>query len=227
MFDRVFIYLTTLSSNAAYLIIFGILVACGLGFPLPEDLPLIATGYLIWDGTMEWGLGVGITMAGVLIGDITLFYLGKRMGLKILDSPKNLLFKRDKIRRTRAYFRKYGDKIVFFARFVAGFRAVAFFMAGAMKMKFSRFILLDSIAAVLSVPIWIGIGYFLGYKLGDEIASVLQSARHLKHWFTIGIFTVLSIILIRIWLKYSRAKKGAGKDRRKSGGLASTAALRK
>jgi len=216
MFDKVFIYLTNLSSGASYFIIFGILVACGLGFPLPEDIPLIATGYLIWDGTMEWSLAVSITLAGVLIGDTILFYLGKNLGLKILESPRNVLFKPEKIRRTRAYFRKYGEKIVFFARFVAGFRSVAFFMAGAMKMKYTRFLILDGIAALISVPVWIGIGYFLGYKLGDEISSILQSMRHMKHWVTIGIATIVAVILVRSLLKYFRAKKGiSAKDRRR------------
>ena len=225
MFDRVFIYLTNLSSNAAYLIILGILVACGLGFPLPEDLPLIATGILISDGTMEWGLALTVTMGGVLIGDIILFYLGRRMGLKILESKKNFLFKPEKIRRTRAYFRKYGDKIVFFARFVAGFRAVAFFMAGAMKMPFRRFFILDFIAALLSVPLWVGAGYFLGVKFGDEIQSILQSTKHVKHWVTIGILTILAIFLVRTWLKYSRAKKIGDTKRRakRSPGLSANA----
>lgn len=214
MFDSVFIYLTNLSSNAAYLIILGILVACGLGFPLPEDLPLIATGILVADGTMEWGMALAVTMGGVLIGDVILFFLGRKMGMRILESKKNFLFKPKKVRRTRAYFRKYGDKIVFFARFVAGFRAVAFFMAGALKMRFSRFIFLDAIAAALSVPLWILGGYFLGIKFGSEIQEILQSTKHVKHWVTIGILTVLTIFIIHTWLKWSRAKKASETKRR-------------
>jgi membrane protein DedA with SNARE-associated domain len=144
--EKLFLYLTNLSSNVAYLIIFGILVACGLGFPLPEDVPLIATGYLVWDMTLEAFPAFLVTMLGVLIGDSILFFLGKNLGMKMLEKPRvQKLFRPEKIRRTKAYFRKYGEKIVFFARFVAGFRAVAFFMAGAMKMRYVRFILLDGI----------------------------------------------------------------------------------
>ncbi|NBW99671.1 DedA family protein, partial [bacterium] len=78
--ERLFAYLTDLSGGVAYLLIFGILVACGLGFPLPEDIPLIATGYLIWDGTMTWVWGILVTMLGVLIGDSLLFWIGHRLG---------------------------------------------------------------------------------------------------------------------------------------------------
>src|SRR5215813_5581042 len=114
--DRLFEYLWNLSGSAAYLIIFGILVACGLGFPLPEDIPLIATGYLVWDETMNWAPAIAVTMGGVVIGDTILFFLGSRLGMKILHGEKRPSFlKPEKIRRTRAYFRKYGDKIVFMA----------------------------------------------------------------------------------------------------------------
>lgn len=205
--EKLFIYLTNLSSEIAYLIIFGILVACGLGFPLPEDIPLIAAGYLCWDKTIQPIPAFLVTILGVVIGDSILFYFGRKMGMKMFSHGKvQLLFKPDKIRRTRAYFRKFGDKIVFFARFFAGFRAVAFFMAGAMKMKYSRFILLDTLAAVISVPVWIAIGYGLGHYLGDEITRILSSIKHLKNWFTIGLFSVAAVVIIRSVLKYQRVK---------------------
>lgn len=206
--EKIFLYLTNLSSNAAYLIIFGILVACGLGFPLPEDIPLIATGYLIWDMTLDLFPSLLVTIGGVLIGDTILYYLGRKFGFALLQKQRfQAIFKPEKIRRTRAYFRKYGDKIVFFARFVAGFRAVAFFMSGAMKMKYSRFVFLDGCAAVLSVPIWIGIGYGLGFYLGDEISQILHSMKNLKTAFTITIFTIVGIVLVRTILSMRKTKK--------------------
>jgi membrane protein DedA with SNARE-associated domain len=209
--DKWFEYLTNLSGNAAYAIIFGVLVACGLGFLLPEDVPLIAGGYLIWDGTLEWIPTILITMAGVLIGDTILFTFGRKLGFKILEQERvQILFKPEKIRRTRAYFRKYGDKIVFFARFVAGFRAAAFFMAGSMKMEYRRFIAYDAAAAIISVPVWIGIGYGLGYYLGDQISQILRSVRHLKAGFTVIVFAIVAIVVIRSFLKYNKAKKLKG-----------------
>lgn len=208
--EKLFLYLTTnnLSAGISYWIIFGILVACGLGFPLPEDVPLIATGYLIWEGTMQWLPGITITMFGVLIGDTLLFFLGRKMGMRILEQERvQTLFKPEKIRRVRAYFRKYGEKLVFFARFVAGFRAVAFFMAGAMGMRYSRFLFLDGLAALLSVPVWIGVGWALGHYLGDEISQILKSMKEVKLVVTGIIVVACSVIAIRGYLKYRRAKR--------------------
>lgn len=209
--DKLFVYLTEMSGGVAYLIIFGILVACGLGFPLPEDVPLIATGYLIWDGTMRWFPAFLVTMGGVLIGDTILFFIGRRLGIKILEQGK--IVKPQKIRRTRAYFRKYGDKLVFFARFVAGFRAAAFFLAGAMKMRYSRFLWWDGLAAILSVPIWIGIGYGMGHYFGDSISQMLESMKHLKNWFSAIILILVVIVGFRVYWQVKRAKQQKAKTR--------------
>ncbi len=213
--DSIFEYLTDLSSGVSYAIIFGILVACGLGFPLPEDIPLIASGYLVWDGTMRWLPALGMTLSGVLIGDTILFYIGRTLGMKFLHKGGvgSRLIKPKKIRRAQAYFRKYGDKIIFFARFVAGFRAAAFFLAGAMKVKYRRFLLLDGIAALLSVPIWIAIGYGLGYYFGDEITVILLQVKRFKNILTVVIFTILAIVAFRIYRQYKKSQ--ANKKRRK------------
>jgi membrane protein DedA with SNARE-associated domain len=205
--DRLFQFLSDLSGGAAYTIIFGILVACGLGFPLPEDIPLIAGGYLVWAGEATFTTMLLVTMSGVIIGDTILFFLGSWLGLSILNQRGvGKLFNPEKVKRVRAYFRKYGDKIVFFARFVAGFRAVAFFMAGAMHMKYRRFVLLDGLAALLSVPIWIGVGYALGHFFGDDIQASLRRMHQIKGWVTGLIVVAVVVVIVKILVQYKRAK---------------------
>lgn len=211
--EKLFIYLTDLSSGFAYVIVFGILVACGLGFPLPEDIPLVASGYLIWDGTMAWAPAIAVTLLGVGIGDSILFFIGHKLGMRILEpsATRGPLFPIERVRRTRAYFRKYGEKIVFVARFVAGFRAVAFFMAGAMNMPYRHFIVLDMLAALLSVPIWIGLGYGLGHYFGDEIGTILLKLKSFKHGVSLLTLAVVSVVVVKLLLKYRAAKLAAAK----------------
>ncbi len=210
--DKLFVYLTDLSGSVAYAIIFGILVACGLGLPLPEDIPLVAAGYLVWDDTLTWFGALAVTLLGVLIGDSVLFWIGSKFGMRLLDPRrKKPFFPPDRVRRVKAYFRKYGYKIIFFARFVAGFRAVAFFMAGAMKMPYRTFIIYDGLAALLSVPIWIGLGFGLGHYFGDEIGRILSSLRHFKTGFSVLLGIVIVGFLIHAFRKYLSAKRAAAK----------------
>ncbi len=206
--DRLFYFLTDLSSMGAYTVVFAMLVACGISLPLPEDIPLVTSGYLIWDGTFSPIPTFLVTMVGVLLGDLMLFSLGRRLGFRYLYQGKNgkPLFKVKRVQRARAYFRKYGDKIVFFARFVVGFRGIVFFMAGAMKMKYSRFLFLDAMAALVSVPVWIVLGYLLGQYFGDEITVLLHHLKDLKHIVTLVIVIVFLLTSARLYYKYRQNK---------------------
>jgi membrane protein DedA with SNARE-associated domain len=206
--DRLFYFLTDLSSLGAYTVVFAMLVACGMSLPLPEDIPLVASGYLIWDRTFSPIPTFLVTMIGVLLGDLMLFSLGRRLGFRYLYQGKNgkPLFKPKRVQRARAYFRKYGDKIVFFARFVVGFRGIVFFMAGAMKMKYSRFLFLDAMAALVSVPLWIVLGYLLGQYFGDEIAVMLHHLKDLKHLITLFIVILFILASARLYYKYRQNK---------------------
>jgi membrane protein DedA with SNARE-associated domain len=213
--ERLLVYLTNLSSNVAYLIIFGILLACGIGLPLPEDIPLIATGYLIWDGTMNWAPAMAVTIAGVLVGDTLLFYLGRKVGKRILRQHKfQTVFPPHRVRRAGAYFRKYGDKLIFFARFVAGLRAVVFFMAGSLKVRYSRFLLLDGLAALISVPAWVVLGYGLGHFFGDQISEILKRVKEVKIAVSIVIGLALVYVGVRFYRNYRSKKKKAASSGR-------------
>lgn len=206
--EKLFLRITEMSSLTAYSVVFAILIACGLGFPLPEDVPLIASGYLIWEGTMEWFPALVVAMAGVLLGDTILFFVGRKIGKQLLQGDRvKTFFPPERVRRVRAYFRKYGDKLVFFARFVAGLRAIVFFMAGAMKMKYWRFIWLDGMAALISVPLWIFLGWFLGHLFGDEISKLLKSMKDIKTAFTVVVVLIVSGFVLHNYRKFAQAKK--------------------
>lgn len=206
--DRLFYYLTDLSSIGAYSLVFAVLLACGIGLPLPEDIPLVASGYLIWDQTFSPIPTLVVTILGVLVGDSIVFFLGRRLGFHYLYERKNgkPLFKVKRVQRARAYFRMYGDKMVFFARFVVGFRVIVFFMAGAMKMKYSRFLFFDALAALISVPLWIFLGYMLGQYFGDEISVLLRHLKDLKHIVSLVIVAALLLTMARLYYKYRQSE---------------------
>ena len=67
----------------AYVGVFALLLACGFGFPMPEDIILVTGGILSARGIIDlWALNV-ICMLGVLVGDGTIFMIGRRVGPKI------------------------------------------------------------------------------------------------------------------------------------------------
>ena len=132
----------------------GLLLLCGLGLPIPEDISLITAGYLAHLGKVEVHTVFLVCFAAVLGGDSIAFMMGRLFGTRMLASRLgHRYFNPKRQRRVRAYFRRYGSKVVFIARFLPGLRFSIFLSAGMLHVAPSTFIVYDSLAALLSVPL--------------------------------------------------------------------------
>ena len=70
-----------------YIAVFLVLIACGFGVPIPEDITLVAGGVICGlAATMDVHLMVTIALLGVIIGDGTMFMLGKLLGPRVKKS---------------------------------------------------------------------------------------------------------------------------------------------
>jgi membrane protein DedA with SNARE-associated domain len=146
------------------------LLLSGLGLPVPEDIYMIVGGMITqrkveaaggaFTGPVLWALFV--LYVGVMIGDTVIYHLGRRYGERILTWPFFARFMSpERTEKVRGYYAKYGAATVFIARHTGPIRFVTFLMAGVSRMPFGKFFFWDSLAAILSVPLWFAIGYFL------------------------------------------------------------------
>lgn len=162
----------------SYFVMFGILIACGFGFPMPEDVVLITGGILASHDVTNFWMVNAVCMAGVLMGDGIVFSLGRYFGPQI---KKKGIFKKiftEKVdRRAEAIIKKYGDKVVFMARFMPGLRTPIFLTCGIYQVKPWKFVALDGFAALISVPLWIYIGYVFGQNL-EELEHKIRSVQY-------------------------------------------------
>ncbi len=175
----------------SYFVMFGLLLAGGFGFPLPEDIVLITGGILSSLKVCKLGTTFLICMFGILIGDTIMFTIGARAGPRIQASRfyKRLLNPRNN-ERIHTSFQKYGNKVVFMARFMPGLRAPLFMSAGMYHVPYWKFFVLDGSAALISVPIWIYLGYFFGSNL-DQLHRYARK-------FQIGIYGTLSFVILTV-----------------------------
>ncbi len=153
--------------------IFLALVVAGLGVPVPEDATLITSGYLVYLGVVRLWIDIPVCILGVLAGDSLIFYVGRRWGRDVVHRPwlGRLLHAR-RIERMERYFVRYGSKTIFIGRFLPGFRAAIHLTAGAMKMSYRGFILWDGISALVSVPIFVGLGLYFGPHIDRVIGYI-------------------------------------------------------
>lgn len=183
----------------SYYVMFAILILCGFGLPMPEDIVLIAGGMLASQNITHFKIVVAVCLAGVLGGDSAVFMIGRKFGpaLKAKKFFRRIVSKKmDK--RVDSIIQKYGDKVIFMARFMPGLRTPIFMTCGIYQVRYWKFLALDGFAALISVPIWVYVGLIFGQNL--------ETLEHKIKQFQMGIYFILGI-LIAATIAYSMLKK--------------------
>ncbi len=193
-------HLQSSTPESIYLTLAGILVLCGLGLPVPEDISLISAGYMAHLGVVNVHTAFFVCLAAVLGGDTIAFFLGRLFGTRALERRFfQRLFSPRKQLRVRAYFRKYGSKVIFVGRFLPGLRFSIFFSAGTLRVRPAVFFIYDSLAAVLSVPALV----YLAWFFGEHIDRVVAWARR-SEW---GILIVTAVLVTLVAAKMHRRRR--------------------
>lgn len=195
--------LTGYSAQLIYVLLFILLLLCGLGFPMAEELVLLAGGVLVASGTLHPGLMFFVMLAGVLIGDLFLFGLGRGVNRRLSRSPRFTDWFAHKLERGRPFFARYGNTTVFLARFIPGLRAPAFLIAGTMQMPLWRFLLIDGVASLLFVPALC----VVGYCFADHIEVIAVWLYRLE--YAIGVLLLLTLAGCMAWRHWGKRRSGA------------------
>jgi membrane protein DedA with SNARE-associated domain len=181
-----------------YLGIFLALFIAGLGVPVPEEVPVIASAVLAHEGLVRWWLALPVCIVGVLSGDVVLYWTGYHWGEHVLDwRIVRLVLTPAREDALKARYRRHGVKIVFTARHIVGLRAAAFLTAGIAHVPFLKFLAVDAAAALISVPLAFGLGYLFTDQLTDALADVHRVERWLALAALLGIVAWVAIAMWR------------------------------
>ncbi|HEZ3650134.1 TPA: DedA family protein [Neisseria meningitidis] len=209
-----------------YAAVFFVLVICGFGVPIPEDLTLVTGGVISGMGYTNPHIMFAVGMLGVLVGDGIMFAAGRIWGQKILKfKPIAHIMTPKRYAQVQEKFDKYGNWVLFVARFLPGLRTAVFVTAGiSRKVSYLRFLIMDGLAALISVPIWIYLGEYGAHNIDWLMAKM--------HSLQSGIFVILGIgatVVAWIWwkkrqriqfyrskLKEKRAQRKAAKAAKKA-----------
>ena len=183
--------------------LFGILLLCGVGLPLPEDVPLIASGFFIQSGDMNLALAAFCAWCGIIGGDCILYTLGRNFGAEVTKIP--FIGRHINVNRMcawKSWFARYGVWVVVIGRLFAGIRGAMVVVAGATRFNFLKFIVADSLAAVVSG----GLFMFLGYKFAKHRDRLMHEiVPHIKDGMLIGLAVLLlAAIVWMLWRRHHR-----------------------
>ena len=187
----------TAAGQWAFVVVLIIVFAeCGLliGFFLPGDSLLFATGLFIATGLIDIPLGLAlllITLAGIL-GNLTGYWIGFKVGPRLFKKEDSKIFKKEYVERTSKFFDQYGKRAIIMARFVPIVRTFITAMAGVARMNYRDF----AIYSIIGGIIW-GTGMtWLGSLLG-QIEFVANN---------VELMTILIILISIIPIVYERIK---------------------
>lgn len=191
-------------TDYGYFAVFFVLVICGFGVPIPEDITLVSGGVISGLGYANPHTMLVVSMFGVLIGDSTMYWLGRIYGTKILRfRPIRKMLTLKRLKSVREKFDKYGNRVLFSARFLPGLRAPIYMISGiTRRVSFTRFILIDFLAAIISVPIWVYLGYFGASNL-DWLHEQIKRGQTVIYVFV----ALLAIFLFWKWKQSKKAKE--------------------
>jgi membrane protein DedA with SNARE-associated domain len=189
--------------------VFVALLATAFGSPIPEDACLVAGGLLAHHRpeVLPWAYLVG--WLGVMLADTVPWILGRRVGLHPHGFLTRLIGRR-RSRRILRFYERFGVWTIAICRNFPGMRFPAFFFAGATGTPLTRFWLVDGGTAVLSVGVWVT----LGWRFGALITRALAWMDRLREVGAVLAATLVAWLawdLVRRWRR-QRAQVLAGEE---------------
>jgi membrane protein DedA with SNARE-associated domain len=161
-----------------YLVIFSWVLAEQAALPIPSIPLMLVSGALARTGQLSLSSVLIYALAGCLIADNIWFLIGRRFSGKALQFICKVSLEPDScVRRTENIFVKYGLRSLLVSKFIPGLSALAAPLAGGSGANFGRFLLFDSLGALIWIGSYVLVGYLFSDQLEDAVAYAIRMGK--------------------------------------------------
>lgn len=168
-----------------------------IGLPVPAIPTLVIAGALAVDGKISAWATFGAAFAACTIGDVLWYLAGRVYGRRVMRLLCRISLSPDScVRQTENHFERWGGSALVLAKFIPGLSSIAPPLAGATRLAWPTFLLLNSVGVV----IWAGVAIGAGMLFHAEIDRLLFRAEGLGSWAlgTIGVL-LAGYIALKWW----------------------------
>jgi membrane protein DedA with SNARE-associated domain len=187
-----------LTEQFPYFGLLGLLILGTLGFPFPEDSILLLSGFLAAQNYIKPLQGFLAVYSGLLLTDFLLYSVGQKYGRRVVEHKRfQKILTAKKLAKLEEKFRRWGSLVVFFGRHLLGLRAQIFLVAGALKMPWKRFMIVDAASALFTIALWGG----LGYVGGNHVETLRRKITSIEFTLTVFLAILIGSVLFSRYLK--------------------------
>jgi membrane protein DedA with SNARE-associated domain len=181
--------------SSGYVGVAFLMLAENLFPPIPSEVVLPLTGFLVNQGQLAFFPALGVATTGSLAGALVLYALGRWGGRElILRYGGALRVKEADLDRADEWFDRYGGAVVLFGRMLPGVRSIVSIPAGLSEMPLIRFIVLTTLGSGLWNVLLIRGGQLLGENW-SRVAGIVGSLSNI----VVLILLVVAGAVLGVW----------------------------
>ncbi len=167
-----------------------------LGALAEGEMVLLAAGYLARRHHLAYGPVVLCAVAAGVLGDETLFFLGRAYGEKLLDRLPRVL--RARASQAKRAVGEHPVRVLLSMRFVYGMRILLPLLCGMSTIPVGRYVRYNVATAI----VWATLITGLGFAFGAAAEALLAEVERYEVWFVL-LLPALALVLHRAskWLR--------------------------
>ena len=167
------------------------LAAVFIGSAFEGDFTLILAGVVAHLGYFPYPLAVAAGAIGSLLGDLAWYALGRLRGPRFRAGG----FYRRVGHRIEKLARRLGPAQLLAARFVYGTKAASMLFWGLHELPLVRFLLVDSVGAMIGSAVFTG----LGYLVSGSATLLLGKVRRVQFWLLGALVVGVVLVFVINW----------------------------
>ncbi|MGC8569719.1 MAG: DedA family protein [Caldivirga sp.] len=187
--------------NMGYVGLFILMVLESLSLPIPSEVILPFTGYLIYIGHLSLIPALIDSTIASLVGSLILYLLSYYIGYSIvLKLGRYVGISKKHLDAAEQWFNKYGGISVVLAKFIPGIRALISIPAGVARMNVWLFM----VYTIIGSTIWNIVLIYIGLSLGPAWETGLTLIS--KYIDYLALALIIAIVAFMIVVRIHRIK---------------------